>query len=106
MLVCAYRLPCAEPEIQDGYKEVFYMAKFMCVSYDPYDNTVFDFIVFVDKASAKSYARHWRSPGNCGVSVSETYAKYPLNTVISSGLYWKRFQAELEADYKAIQHQL
>lgn len=81
------------------------MANFIAVTYDPWDNSVFDFIVFADKASAKSYARHWRSPGNCGVSVSETYAKYPLNTVISSGLYWKRFQAECEAEYRNLLHE-
>lgn len=82
------------------------MAKFLCVSYDPFDNSVFDFIVFADKACAKSYARHWRRPGEIGVSVGTTDGQYPLNTVINCGLYWHRFRAECDAEYKAIQHQL
>ena len=82
------------------------MANFIAVSYDPFDNSVFDFVVFKDRACAKSYARHWRQPGNIDVSVSTTEAKYPLNTVISSGLYWKRFQAECDAEYRAVLHRL
>ena len=72
--------------------------KFATMTYDPYDNYVFDFIVFADKASAKSYARHWRCPTNYGCDVVELHGNYPLNVVIYHGLYWKRFQAELEAN--------
>ena len=52
--------------------------------YDPYDGLTFDYHVFGDKASAKSYARHCRSPYNVGVSCWETSIKAPTVERIDS----------------------
>lgn len=51
--------------------------------YDPYDGYTFDYRVFPDKASAKSYARHWRVPYNFGASVWETTVHAPLGMRIT-----------------------
>lgn len=50
---------------------------FVVRCYDPYDGYTFDYRVFSDKASAKSYARHCRSPYNVGASCWETTIKAP-----------------------------
>lgn len=56
---------------------------YVCRTFDPYDGYTFDYHMFSDKASAKSCARHWKTPYNVGVSVWETVIEAPLHTKIT-----------------------
>lgn len=51
---------------------------FVCRTFDPFDGYTFDYHVFADKASAKSYARHWRTPFNVGSAVWATEIEAPV----------------------------
>lgn len=52
-------------------------------TYDPYDGFTFDYRLFADKASAKSYARHCRSPYNVATSVWDTLVQAPTEVRIT-----------------------
>ncbi len=68
------------------------MSNYVCRLYDTFDNATFYYIAFDDKASAKSYARHFRAGD--GAAVYETSVTVPLNKRICGGIYFIRLERE------------
>lgn len=68
--------------------------KYVCREYDGFDNCTFGYVVFADKASAKSYRRRKQSPGNVEIAVYTTEASCPIGKYFSSGLYFNRLERD------------